>query len=303
MANLPLHRSKADKFFGNLKDLAFSDPEDVKECPMCLEKDKAPTVTLPACKHEFHVHCLRLSIESTCRNHNRCPICRTVILDDGLPLAGIRRRRWTIEAARDGQPLLNAFSNRDEAMQLALVNQVNAHFQARLAPMAGQRTPALFQPPSSTGNGPLRFDYAINSASHPGPQSSSLSSYSDHSHVRNWLDRFGPLQHPVGISLPGSSTIRQPTYADVVAHNRLHTRPQLSTSFAPRPILYPALQPGATLFEHLTIPHENPPDTFSEGELRGQWPYQWPSLMQPNPHDPNDIWCYRLATRVVNKRR
>jgi hypothetical protein len=199
MVNLPPRKSNADKFFDNLKGLAFSDPKDVKECYIFLEEDNDPTVTLRTCKHRLHLHCIRLSIESTCRNHNRCPVCRTVMFDDTLPLAETGRRWWTLETAQlfhraagtpplptRCQPLLHLFPNRDGTMQLALVNHMNAHAQARVAPVAGRSGQAHFQQSLLVGNRPSRFGYpSVIHALFPGSQPSSLYRHSDHSVVQN----------------------------------------------------------------------------------------------------------------------
>ncbi|KAF2850179.1 hypothetical protein T440DRAFT_364567, partial [Plenodomus tracheiphilus IPT5] len=71
--------SNAQTFLGTLDEV---------ECCICEEAfsdTHAPMIT-PTCHHIFGSHCLRAWVLSENRSHNRCPLCRTVLFDDGLPL-------------------------------------------------------------------------------------------------------------------------------------------------------------------------------------------------------------------------
>ncbi|CAO2653360.1 Nn.00g027710.m01.CDS01 [Neocucurbitaria sp. VM-36] len=78
--NIPPHgRANAHTFLSTLLE---------HDCTICDEPFSAThaPVILPTCKHVFGSKCLRMWVLSGNRGHNRCPVCRDVLFDDGLPL-------------------------------------------------------------------------------------------------------------------------------------------------------------------------------------------------------------------------
>ncbi|KAF1843177.1 uncharacterized protein K460DRAFT_418292 [Cucurbitaria berberidis CBS 394.84] len=85
--------SNADTFLASLNEV---------ECTICEEPfdlAHAPVI-IRGCWHVLGLHCLRAWVRSDNRGHNRCPTCRAVLFDDGLPL--IEEEEDQAEATRAG---------------------------------------------------------------------------------------------------------------------------------------------------------------------------------------------------------
>lgn len=307
----PRNEANADKFFDTLEKIACFGSEDYKEIEcFCLEDHKNLAVTLPACHHQFHLHCIRTWIYSPNRGHNRCPKCRIVMFDDGLPLVEEERERWQSQEAQD------AFDGQFPPLTLPDQPQIypsgmlqrQALAQAQATFLGRQRMQAQSRPRQYVEIGSPRLpDQAVNYA----PQTSfvALPSWgpADHSIIYHWPYRFTAVQYPNRPSLSESFAIWQPTVADGISqyihHSRTDSRPPGFAVTQPMPLSYPSLPPNASLLQHLTVPHGYRPGSYPQGALRGEWPYQYPWTMRPNPNDTNDPGCYRLAANVVRKRR
>jgi hypothetical protein len=87
----PAARNNAQNFLNTLDEL---------ECIICDEpfNETHPPVIIRSCHHLFGSRCLRTWVLSSNRNHNRCPICRGVLFDDGLAL--VEEIQEALSAAR-----------------------------------------------------------------------------------------------------------------------------------------------------------------------------------------------------------
>jgi hypothetical protein len=157
---------------------AFLDTLREVEYSICEEPfsdTHAPIVT--ACNHVFGMHCLETWARWSNRGHNRCPNCRGVLFNDGLPLiedeenvaeaartmgmaahplggrapAAAVAGRAGLAAADDGAAQLAAAMARLE--DLAPMQQVMGRFRhaprGRNAPQRGVRQPVVIMRPHS----------------------------------------------------------------------------------------------------------------------------------------------------------
>jgi len=87
----PAARNNAQNFLNTLDEL---------ECVICEEafSETHPPVIIRTCHHVFGSRCLRTWVLSSNRGHNRCPMCRGVLFDDGLAL--VEATQEAISAAR-----------------------------------------------------------------------------------------------------------------------------------------------------------------------------------------------------------
>lgn len=53
-----------------------------EDCCICFSTMRGRSIAIQPCGHATHLKCERLLRTSKCKTRSRCPICRTVVVDD-----------------------------------------------------------------------------------------------------------------------------------------------------------------------------------------------------------------------------
>jgi hypothetical protein len=203
----PRNQANSEKFINFLRELARYGLQDcsVLEC-VCDEGDKGPVATLPTCRHRYHLHYIRQWIESPSRGHNRCPVCRTVMYDDGLPLAE-NEVAWLEDRARRDD---RASELPPRAAPRPLRVNTGANVDLDLARPSNFREGASSQPPLPAGNRTRHFTHHAPLSGFHNP----LPRHPAYYGIPYSLAPlgFGPVfSYPVGPPLPITSAMRDLT--------------------------------------------------------------------------------------------